>query len=1248
MGQKCVLWAKPVLVTLTIIFAAGLQWSNANLSAQSSPDPSTLPRLAFADFTYMGGFRLPRTAQGGDFSYGGLNLAYNPARNSLFADSLHQKVAEVTIPAPVNTTDVNQMPFAAYLQGFSDPSEGHFREVEQGGPNGAVMAGLLVHGNRLYATGSIYYDAQNSQVVSHFSHSTNLSEPSFLGMSQVWETGKAGYVGGYMASIPSEWQSLLGGPALTGQCCIPIVTRTSYGPAAFGFNPAGIGANTAVPAAPLLYYPSNHTTLGPWEGANSVYGATTSMGGAAVIAGTRTALFIGRNGMGTYCYGHGVSDPALGGTKAADGQLNCYDPASSDKGMHAYPYRYQIWAYDLADFAAVKSGTKQPWEIVPYAVWPFDFPTSGRTVRIGGVAYDAQRQLLYIAQYRADTDGYAERSIIHTLKINVPSSTAPPPPSTTVSLAPDAAAPKAPGTLIRWSAAAAGGTAPYEYKWASYASGTWSVLRDWSASATFDWQPTTAAPDARMAVWVRTAPGTPSSGDISINSIAAVAEYPFAIVDATPGESPAPPSAISSVTLTTNLVAPQPAASTIVWTATPAGGSGALVYKWFVTNDGLTWNAIGSWTSSNQFSWTPTVAGPTYRVSAWVKHASNPKDEWEASSERPFAITAATPTSPVASVALTTNVASPQPAGSTIVWTATPTGGTGALVYKWYVSNDGASWSTNGLWTASNQFTWTPAVANANSRVSVWVKRASNPKDEWEATSERQFAIIEPASVSTPVASVALTTNVASPQPAGSTIVWTATPTGGTGALVYKWFVSNDGASWSTNGLWSASNQFAWTPAVANANSRVSVWVKRASNPKDEWEATSERPFAIAEPSVPVASLTLTTSLPAPQPAGSTIVWTATPTGGTGALVYKWFVNDGMSWNAIGSWTSSNQFTWTPTAANANHRVSAWVKRASNPKDEWEATSERPFPITEPSFPVASVALTTNLPAPQPAGSTIVWTATPTGGTGALVYRWFVNDGVSWNAIGSWTASNQFTWTPTVANANYRVSAWVKRASNPKDEWEATSEAPFAISEPSYPVASVALGTDVPAPQEVSSTIVWTATPTGGTGPLVFKWFVTSDGATWNAVGTWTSSNQFTWTPTEASANYGVSVWVKRASNPVDGAEASADQLFAIQEPVTSVALTTNLASPQPLSSTIEWTATPTGGASDALVYKWFISHDDGATWTAAGPWNLSNRMNWTPTAVNPKYRVTVWVKHATDPSDYPEASAQRRFAIKK
>lgn len=940
MWKKCVLWAKPVLATLTIIVAVGMSWTNSNLSAQSS-DPLTLPRLAFTDFIYLGGFRLPstNTAPGDDFSYGGMNMAYNPARNSLFVDSLHQKVAEVTIPAPLNTSDVKQMPFASYLQPFTDPSEGHLNQIG----NGVLLGGLLVQGNRLYTSGYIYYDAANTQVFSHFSHSTNLSEPSFVGMSQVWETTRAGFVGGYMGTVPPEWQSLLGGPAFTGQCCIPIMSRTSWGPSAFGFDPSKVGSGTAVAASPLVYYPMEHPTLGIVEGSAETYGGATMMGGGTIIAGTRTAVFIGRIGTGKYCYGYGVSDPALDGTRAADGQPNCYDPMQAAKGTHAYPYRYQMWAYDLADFAAVKAGAKAPWQIVPYAIWPFDLPTPAKEIQIGGVAYDPEHQLLYVSQMYGDLDGCcARRPIIHTLKINapssVPSSTAPPPLSTTVSLTPIEVAPQASGSVIHWSATASGNQGPYEYKWSAYANGTWSVARDWSTSQTFDWQPISAAADARMSVWVRTAPTT-SAGDISADAIAATAEYPFPIVDGTTAaDSTSASSPVSSVALTTNVSAPQPAGSTIVWTATITGGSGPQVYKWFVY-DGA-WHAIGAWTSSNQFNWTPAVANASYRVSVWVKQASNPKDEWEATAERPFAISEGAATSaPVSSVALTTMSAAPQPAGSTIVWTATTTGGSGAQVYKWFVYD--GTWNAVGTWSSSNQFSWTPAVANADYRVSVWVKRASSIKDEWEATAERGFAIAAP---SFPVSSVALTTDVPAPQEVSSTIVWTATPIGGTGALLYKWFVSTDGATWAAMGSWTASNQFSWTPTVASANYHVSVWVKRASNPADQWEATSAQLFPIQEP---ITGVALTTNLPSPQPLPSTIEWTATPTGGTGTLLFKWFVSndDGVSWTEAGPWGPSNVVNWTPTAVSPKYRVTVWVKHATNASDFPEASTQRRFAI---------------------------------------------------------------------------------------------------------------------------------------------------------------------------------------------------------------------------------------------------------------------------------------------------------------
>jgi hypothetical protein len=378
-------------------------------------DPTHAPRVASTDIVYVGGFRLPaEEVDGTSFSFGGMPIAYNPGNDSLFVGARGSAVAEVTIPPPVNTSRVEELPFAKYLQPFRDPTEGRIRDLAN---DGAYVSGLLVHDGRLYGSGVIYYDAINGQELTHFSRSLKLAEPSVKGMYRVGEKGKAGLVAGYMATVPPEWQSALGGPAVTGQCCIPIVGRTSWGPAAFAWNPAELGPAPTARVTPLVYYTGEHPTLGSWEGSNDTYGGTIQMGGLAIPGGTRTALFVGRNGLGPFCYGEGTSDRARATQTSASGERLCYDPTSSDKGQHAYPYRYQFWAYDLTDLAAVKAGKKDPWEVRPYGVWPFDVPTPEPGKRIGGVGFDAARRLLYVAQMSADQDGYAYRPVIHVFRI---------------------------------------------------------------------------------------------------------------------------------------------------------------------------------------------------------------------------------------------------------------------------------------------------------------------------------------------------------------------------------------------------------------------------------------------------------------------------------------------------------------------------------------------------------------------------------------------------------------------------------------------------------------------------------------------------------------------------------------------------------------------------------------------------------------------------------------------------------------
>ena len=393
---------------------------HSNPSAQAGralpiTDPTQLPRLTFEDLHYAGAFRLSAGEANGDsFASGGGLIAFNPDRNSLFVGARSGRVAEVSVPTPVNTTDITALPFAEYLQPFADPAEGRVSEIAA---EGATLSGLLVYQQRLYGTGLIYYDANNTQALSHFSRPLKLSERGAGPVQRVGPSGKTGFVAGYMALVPPEWQSKLGGPAITGQCCVPIVSRTSWGPSAFAWDPAGLDQRAPVPATALVYYDSEHQTLGPWNGSNPTYGGTIQMGGLALIGGTRTALFVGRNGTGPFCYGEGTSDKSLVGQTAPDGEKYCYDPAYSSKAQHAYPYRYQVWAYDLNEWAAVRAGTTDPWEVKPYGVWPFELPFPEPSTRVGGVAYDPSGRRMFISQFEADRDGYSYRAIIHVFKM---------------------------------------------------------------------------------------------------------------------------------------------------------------------------------------------------------------------------------------------------------------------------------------------------------------------------------------------------------------------------------------------------------------------------------------------------------------------------------------------------------------------------------------------------------------------------------------------------------------------------------------------------------------------------------------------------------------------------------------------------------------------------------------------------------------------------------------------------------------
>jgi hypothetical protein len=378
---------------------------------------------------YLGAFRVPGGQFGCpddnkcSFHFGGGPIVFNPANNSLYiAGHTHnQWIAEINIPAIISSTDLNSLNTATIRQKFADLANGRIGNLGKGGSlieNGGKLGGLLVNGTKLLVSDFAYYDGSYQAYYTHFTANANWTGNGvgFGGMKRIGipSAPQAGYVSGYMTTIPNEWQAAFGGTAITGNSNLSIITRTSLGPSAFVFDPGEVDIKPVVTASPLVYYPPDHWNIGDFSTANPYSNQTTKITGVVFPGGSKSVLFFGRHGL-SCCYGTGTSNDALTGKPVGNGSNYCYDPADDSKGTHGYPYVHQVWAYDANDMLSVKNGTKNPWDITPYAVWTYELPfqTPGRNII--GATYDPATQRIFISQDHGD----GNLPVIHVFRVSL-------------------------------------------------------------------------------------------------------------------------------------------------------------------------------------------------------------------------------------------------------------------------------------------------------------------------------------------------------------------------------------------------------------------------------------------------------------------------------------------------------------------------------------------------------------------------------------------------------------------------------------------------------------------------------------------------------------------------------------------------------------------------------------------------------------------------------------------------------------
>jgi subtilisin family serine protease len=676
---------------------------------------------------------------------------------------------------------------------------------------------------------------------------------------------------------------------------------------------------------------------------------------------------------------------------------------------------------------------------------------------------------------------------------------------TSLNVSSQVSSPQPAGKLVRWLAQADGGVEPYQFRWLVYDGTAWTTAQDWATGGMgngFEWTPTVANDGYRVMAQVRSAWNAGAS-ELSVSK-------PFEI------KTP-----ISAITLTPDLMAPQPVDTTITWTATAAGGEGPLQYRFYYWY-GWYWVLGRDWNTSNTYVWTPDMVDSYARVQVQVRSAWNTGNP-EASLVRSFAIE-----NFVTNLTLSANKTAPQAPGTSVTFTAEATGGTTPRQYRFSVW-DGAAWTVITPWDTSTVFTWTPVIANANYKVQVQVR------SQWNTgTPEKTTVLLFP--IRAHATSATLTPSLTAPQAPGTAITWTASAAGGEGPYQFR-FLSWINFAWVEQRAWSTSNTFAWTPPAVDLHAKILVEVRSVWN-TGAAEFSVEQSFPIRARATGV-TLQVTNGKTSPQFTGSTVEWTAHASGGEAPYQYKWSVWDGSTWAVVVPWSSTYIYHWTPSVANSNYRVAVQVRSAWNTGTA-EVNTWTAFPIMSP---VSSVTVAPNLTSPRGSGTAITFTATATGGTGPLQYRW-IRHLHGEQIMQDWSTNNVFVWTPTLSSDLYQIEVQVRSEWNTQSTENVESEAtiPYAIK----PVVGLAIvNPNLASPQQSGTTIRWTANASGGVAPYQYLWVVWN-GSAWINATTWSTSNTFDWTPATPNANYKVAVRVRSAWN-TGAAEITAIQPFPIQ-----------------------------------------------------------------------------------------------------
>jgi hypothetical protein len=750
------------------------------------------------------------------------------------------------------------------------------------------------------------------------------------------------------------------------------------------------------------------------------------------------------------------------------------------------------------------------------------------------------------------------------------------------------ASPVPAGTPITFTATTSK-TEPQEYKFWRFDGTTWTIVQDYTTSNTYTWDNPTIG-TYRWQVWVRAAGTNPPAGYDQFAETSMVVTPP----------------PVTSVTVTPSAATVLPGTS-ITWTAVAAGGPCTVEYQFFMKDlgAGTPYTQVQPYGTGNTWTFSAPAVG-AYLVQVWARCQGSPAQYEAWANSVPVMVgVAAVVVTPSTTTATT---------GTSVTWTAVPVGGVPPVQYRFCIKNlDSGGWTEAQAYSASPTFT-IPQIGNGHWVVEVWARSAGSTSP-YESYADAATVTAAPA----PVVVTSVTSDFTNASD-GTAITWTASATGGTPPLQYRFYRRDGSGVWTIVQDYGATNKYTWPSAVPGTYI-VEVWV-RSYGSSSPYEAYGDSAQVVVTSLPAVTSVSVTPSTTSAYP-GTSVTWTATSAGGVAPIQYRFCITnlDVGGWTEVLPWSTTA--VWTMTNAVAGRYVVEVWARSNGSTRTYDTYADAPV-VTVGIPPVSITSLTPSVTSAM-AGDSVTWTVVATGGTPPLQYRFYRYDSATgWTMVRDYGTANTYTWNG-VAIGTYTVEVWARSAGSTR-LFEAYQDAVPVVIIPRPPVSGVTVAPSVTS-APMGSPVAWTASAAGGVTPYEYRFYLRND-----ATGAWTSVQGYGTSPawsTSALApgTYLMQVWARSGgSTAAWEAWNNAEEVTILQPPAPVIDSFTASSTSVSVGTPVTLTATTSGGVAP-VVYTFFVRDDSTMTWTQIQR-GASNTCSFTPTHAG-SYLTEVWVSSA-------------------